>query len=100
MFFVVLFCFVFPLYRIKLKKAKSIRDKMKEAGVLEDYLKNIKYKPASEGQVVYELITNHLDVSSPAPLSRCPPVCRGICSPPASGSGRFAFSHSFLKLLV
>ncbi|XP_064895099.1 LOW QUALITY PROTEIN: gastricsin [Columba livia] len=51
------------LVRIKLKKAKSIRDKMREAGVLEDYLKNVKYKPASEAQVVYEPITNHLDSS-------------------------------------
>lgn len=72
-FFIVLFRFVFPLYRIKLKKAKSIRDKMREAGVLEDYLKNVKYKPASEAQVVYEPITNHLDVSpgSPLPLPSC-----------------------------
>ncbi|XP_065505410.1 gastricsin [Caloenas nicobarica] len=51
------------LVRIKLKKAKSIREKMKEAGVLEDYLKNIKYEPASKGQVVYEPIANHLDSS-------------------------------------
>ncbi|KAK2526626.1 Pgc [Columba guinea] len=51
------------LVRIKLKKAKSIRDKMREAGVLEDYLKNVKYKPVSEAQVVYEPITNHLDSS-------------------------------------
>ncbi|KAM6370176.1 pepsin B-like [Pluvialis apricaria] len=56
------------LVRIKLKKAKSIREKMREAGVLDDYLKKIKYDPAkkyrfSENYVVYEPITNHLDSS-------------------------------------
>ncbi|KFW04900.1 Gastricsin, partial [Eurypyga helias] len=56
------------LVRIKLKKAKSIREKMREAGVLEDYLKKIKYDPVkkyrfSEDYVVYEPITNHLDSS-------------------------------------
>ncbi|KFP15456.1 Gastricsin, partial [Egretta garzetta] len=54
------------LVRIKLKKAKSIREKMREAGVLEDYLKKIKYDPAqkyrfSEDYVVHETITNYLD---------------------------------------
>ncbi|XP_059687193.1 pepsin B [Gavia stellata] len=56
------------LVRIKLKKAKSIREKMREAGVLEDYLKKMKHDPVkkyrfSEGYVVYEPITNHLDSS-------------------------------------
>ncbi|KFQ40187.1 Gastricsin, partial [Mesitornis unicolor] len=56
------------LVRIKLKKAKSIREKMKEAGVLEDYLKKIKHDPAkkyrfSDDYVVYEPMTNHLDSS-------------------------------------
>ncbi|KGL95952.1 Gastricsin [Charadrius vociferus] len=56
------------LVRIKLKKAKSIREKMREAGVLDDYLKKIKYDPVkkyrfSEDYVVYEPITNHLDAS-------------------------------------
>ncbi|XP_063212862.1 pepsin B-like [Chroicocephalus ridibundus] len=56
------------LVRIKLKKAKSIRQKMREAGVLDDYLKKVKYDPAkkyqfSEDYVVYEPITNHLDSS-------------------------------------
>ncbi|KAK4809113.1 hypothetical protein QYF61_004049 [Mycteria americana] len=51
---------------IKLKKAKSIREKMREAGVLEDYLKKIKYDPAKkydfgDNYVVYEPITNYLD---------------------------------------
>ncbi|XP_075377714.1 pepsin B-like [Mycteria americana] len=54
------------LVRIKLKKAKSIREKMREAGVLEDYLKKIKYDPAKkydfgDNYVVYEPITNYLD---------------------------------------
>ncbi|KFW10236.1 Gastricsin, partial [Fulmarus glacialis] len=54
------------LVRIKLKKGKSIREKMREAGVLEDYLKKIKYDPVkkyrfSEDYVVYEPITDHLD---------------------------------------
>ncbi|KFQ89514.1 Gastricsin, partial [Phoenicopterus ruber ruber] len=56
------------LVRVNLKKAKSIREKMREAGVLEDYLKKIKYDPVkkysfSEDYVVYEPITNHLDSS-------------------------------------
>ncbi|KFQ03369.1 Gastricsin [Haliaeetus albicilla] len=56
------------LVRIKLQKAKSIREKMKEAGVLEDFLKKIKYDPAkkyhfSEDYVVYEPMTSHLDSS-------------------------------------
>ncbi|KAM7082276.1 pepsin B-like [Ciconia maguari] len=54
------------MVRIKLKKAKSIREKMREAGVLEDYLKKIKYNPAKkydfgDNYVVYEPITNYLD---------------------------------------
>ncbi|XP_052670935.1 pepsin B-like isoform X2 [Harpia harpyja] len=56
------------MVRIKLKKAKSIREKMKEAGVLEDFLKKIKYDPAkkyhfSDDYVVYEPMTSHLDSS-------------------------------------
>ncbi|XP_032865396.1 pepsin B-like [Tyto alba] len=56
------------LVRVKLKKAKSIREKMREAGVLEDYLKKIKYDPVkkyrfSDDYVVYEPITSHLDSS-------------------------------------
>lgn len=51
---------------------------MREAGVLEDYLKKIKYDPAqkyrfSEDYVVHETITNYLDVSTPgSPLAACP----------------------------
>lgn len=68
--------FFSPLCRIKLKKAKSIREKMKEAGVLEDFLKKIKYDPAkkyhfSDDYVVYEPMTSHLDVSTPRFPSRC-----------------------------
>ncbi|KFP40927.1 Gastricsin, partial [Chlamydotis macqueenii] len=56
------------MVRIKLRKAKSIREKMKEAGVLDDYLKKYKHDPAkkyrfSEDYVVDEPITNHLDSS-------------------------------------
>ncbi|XP_061869652.1 pepsin B-like [Colius striatus] len=56
------------LVRIKLKKAKSIREKMREAGVLDDFLKKIKYDPAmkyhfSGDYVVNEPMTNHLDSS-------------------------------------
>uniref|UniRef100_A0A8C0HSB8 Pepsin B n=1 Tax=Buteo japonicus TaxID=224669 RepID=A0A8C0HSB8_9AVES len=56
------------LVRIKLKKVKSIREKMKEAGVLDDFLKKIKYDPAkkyhfSEDYVVYEPMASHLDSS-------------------------------------
>ncbi|XP_009568075.2 gastricsin [Cuculus canorus] len=56
------------LVRINLKKGKSIREKMREAGVLDDYLKKIKYDPAQkyrfgENYVVAEPITNHLDSS-------------------------------------
>lgn len=70
--------FFSPLCRIKLKKAKSIREKMREAGVLDDYLKKIKYDPVkkyrfSDDYVVYEPITNHLDVSTRgSPLDACP----------------------------
>ncbi|XP_074971474.1 pepsin B-like [Phalacrocorax aristotelis] len=54
------------LVRIKLKKCKSIRENMQEAGVLEDYLKKMKHDPAkkyhfSDDYVVYEPISNHLD---------------------------------------
>ncbi|KFQ52521.1 Gastricsin, partial [Nestor notabilis] len=54
------------LVRIKLKKGKSIRENMREAGVLEDYLRKIKHHAAKkhhfrEGFVVYEPITSHLD---------------------------------------
>lgn len=67
--------------------------------MLEDYLKSVKYKPASEAQVVYEPITNHLDVSPgcPLPLPSC--LQRDLFTP-APGSERSAFFHSFLKLLV
>ncbi|KAM9217289.1 gastricsin [Leptosomus discolor] len=54
--------------RIKLKKAKSIREKMREAGVLQDYLKKTHYDPAkkyrfSGDYVVNEPMTSHLDSS-------------------------------------
>ncbi|XP_051494705.1 pepsin B-like [Apus apus] len=56
------------LVRIKLKKGKSIRENMREAGVLEDYLKKIKNDPAkkynfTDNYVVFEPLTNHLDAS-------------------------------------
>ncbi|KFV71691.1 Gastricsin, partial [Dryobates pubescens] len=56
------------LVRIQLKKGKSIRERMREAGVLEDYLRRMKADPVqkynfSEGYVVNEPITNHLDSS-------------------------------------
>ncbi|KFV11461.1 Gastricsin, partial [Pterocles gutturalis] len=63
-------CWVFfsPLCRIKLKKAKTVRERMKDTGVLEDYLKKVKRDPvkkytSSKDHVVYERITNHLDSS-------------------------------------
>ncbi|XP_069732323.1 pepsin B-like isoform X1 [Phaenicophaeus curvirostris] len=54
--------------RIQLKKGKSAREKMREAGVLEEYLKKTKYDPAQKysfgrNYVVAEPITNHLDSS-------------------------------------
>ncbi|XP_056367393.1 gastricsin [Oenanthe melanoleuca] len=54
--------------RISLKKGLSIRDKMRTAGVLDDFLKHIKYDPVkkyqpSQGSVVRQPITNHLDSS-------------------------------------
>ncbi|XP_014728308.1 PREDICTED: gastricsin isoform X2 [Sturnus vulgaris] len=54
--------------RISLKKGLSIRDKMRAAGVLDDFLKHIKYDPvkkyqSSQSSVVREPITNHLDSS-------------------------------------
>ncbi|XP_053820025.1 gastricsin [Vidua chalybeata] len=54
--------------RINLKKGLSIRDKMRAAGVLDDFLKHIKYDPVKkyqpgQGSVVREPISNHLDSS-------------------------------------
>ncbi|XP_039551898.1 gastricsin [Passer montanus] len=54
--------------RISLKKGLSIRDKMRAAGVLDDFLKHIKSDPVkkyqpSQGFVVKEPIANHLDSS-------------------------------------
>ncbi|OXB70216.1 UNVERIFIED_CONTAM: hypothetical protein H355_012689 [Colinus virginianus] len=56
------------LVRIKLKKGKSIREKMREAGVLEQYLKKINHDPAKKYRfgkdyVVYEPMASHLDSS-------------------------------------
>uniref|UniRef100_A0A8C5TNV9 Peptidase A1 domain-containing protein n=1 Tax=Malurus cyaneus samueli TaxID=2593467 RepID=A0A8C5TNV9_9PASS len=53
---------------ISLRKGESIRDKMRAAGVLGDYLRHIKFDPVkkyqpSKGSVVREPITNHLDSS-------------------------------------
>ncbi|XP_054837019.1 pepsin B-like [Eublepharis macularius] len=52
--------------RIILKKGKSIREKMKEEGVLEEFLKNYHIDPAAkyhfnEYNVAYEPITNNLN---------------------------------------
>ncbi|XP_074384209.1 gastricsin isoform X2 [Zonotrichia albicollis] len=54
--------------RISLKKGLSIRDQMRAAGVLDDFLKHIKYDSVkkyqpSQGSVVREPIANHLDSS-------------------------------------
>ncbi|XP_030147990.3 gastricsin isoform X2 [Taeniopygia guttata] len=54
--------------RISLKKGLSIRDKMRAAGVLDDFLRHIKYDPVKkyqprQGSVVRQPITNHLDSS-------------------------------------
>ncbi|XP_041283068.1 gastricsin [Onychostruthus taczanowskii] len=54
--------------RLSLKKGLSIRDKMRAAGVLDDFLEHIKHDPVkkyqpSQGSVVREPITNHLDSS-------------------------------------
>ncbi|XP_054836080.1 pepsin B-like [Eublepharis macularius] len=54
------------LDRIILKKGKSIREKMREEGVLEDFLKNYHIDPAAkyhlnEYNVAYEPITNYLN---------------------------------------
>uniref|UniRef100_A0A674IIT4 Gastricsin-like n=1 Tax=Terrapene triunguis TaxID=2587831 RepID=A0A674IIT4_9SAUR len=52
---------------IPLKKFKSMREVMKEKGVLRDYLKNHKYDPASKYfnnfAVAYEALVNYLDMS-------------------------------------
>lgn len=83
---------------------------MKEAGVLEDYLRNIKHHAAKkhrfrEDFVVYEPMTSHLDVSTPFPTAPClytmsipfPPPSQlpGIRSPPASRSERWFFPLFF-----
>uniref|UniRef100_A0A8B9QPM7 Pepsin B n=1 Tax=Apteryx owenii TaxID=8824 RepID=A0A8B9QPM7_APTOW len=56
------------MLQVKLKKVKSIREEMRKAGMLEDYLKKIKYDPAmkyrfNEDSVVYEPMASHLDSS-------------------------------------
>ncbi|TFK03780.1 O-acetyl-ADP-ribose deacetylase MACROD2 [Platysternon megacephalum] len=55
------------MLRIPLKKFKSMREVMKEKGVLRDYLKNHKYDPASKYfnnfAVAYEALANYLDMS-------------------------------------
>uniref|UniRef100_A0A8C3R5X8 Peptidase A1 domain-containing protein n=1 Tax=Cyanoderma ruficeps TaxID=181631 RepID=A0A8C3R5X8_9PASS len=53
---------------ISLRKGLSIRDKMRAAGVLEDFVKQIQYDPVKkyqprQGSVVREPVTNHLDSS-------------------------------------
>lgn len=67
---VMLIPLVYPiLYRIILKKGKSIRQAMEEQGVLEKFQKDFrKVDPASkyhfnEDAVAYESITNYMDVS-------------------------------------
>uniref|UniRef100_A0A8C3R6Y2 Peptidase A1 domain-containing protein n=1 Tax=Cyanoderma ruficeps TaxID=181631 RepID=A0A8C3R6Y2_9PASS len=57
-----------PGVRISLRKGLSIRDKMRAAGVLEDFVKQIQYDPVKkyqprQGSVVREPVTNHLDSS-------------------------------------
>uniref|UniRef100_A0A670J9K0 Gastricsin n=1 Tax=Podarcis muralis TaxID=64176 RepID=A0A670J9K0_PODMU len=56
--YISMLCFLIP-YSVLLKKGKSIREVMKEKGVLEDYLKNHKLDPAkkyifNEYYVAYE----------------------------------------------
>lgn len=94
-----------PLRRIKLKKGKSIREKMREAGVLDEYLKKIKHDPVkkyhfSRNYVVYEPMASHLDVSpltaTPAPL---PLSERSVC-PPASENGTVLVLRPFFKLML
>ncbi|XP_050813076.1 gastricsin-like [Gopherus flavomarginatus] len=55
------------MVRIPLKKFKSMREVMKEKGVLRDYLKNHKSDPASKYfnnfAVTYEVLSNYLDMS-------------------------------------
>ncbi|XP_035203274.1 gastricsin-like [Oxyura jamaicensis] len=56
------------LVRIKLKKYKSAREAMRQAGVLQDYLKKVKHDPArkyhfNRDYAVYEPMASHLDSS-------------------------------------
>ncbi|XP_077695191.1 gastricsin-like [Eretmochelys imbricata] len=55
------------LVRIPLRKFKSMRQVMKEKGVLKDYLKNHKYDPASKYfnnfAIDHEVLDNYLDMS-------------------------------------
>lgn len=50
-----------------MRKFKSMRQVMKEKGVLKDYLKNHKYDPASKYfnnfAIDHEVLDNYLDVS-------------------------------------
>ncbi|XP_062835843.1 pepsin B-like [Anolis carolinensis] len=57
------------LERVVLKKGKSIRENMKEKGVLEEFLKNNRVDPAlkyhfNEYNVAYEPISNNLNVQN------------------------------------
>ncbi|EMP30867.1 Gastricsin [Chelonia mydas] len=55
------------LVRIPMRKFKSMRQVMKEKGVLKDYLKNHKYDPASKYfnnfAIDHEVLDNYLDMS-------------------------------------
>ncbi|XP_075766108.1 gastricsin-like isoform X2 [Pelodiscus sinensis] len=55
------------MLRVPLKRFKSMREVMKEKGVLKDYLKNHKYDPASKYftnfAVAYEPLDNYMDMS-------------------------------------
>ncbi|XP_075766109.1 gastricsin-like [Pelodiscus sinensis] len=55
------------MVRVPLKRFKSMREVMKEKGVLKDYLKNHKYDPASKYftnfAIAYEPLVNYMDMS-------------------------------------
>uniref|UniRef100_A0A493T731 Aspartic peptidase N-terminal domain-containing protein n=1 Tax=Anas platyrhynchos platyrhynchos TaxID=8840 RepID=A0A493T731_ANAPP len=79
--------------RIQLRKYKSARELMREAGVLKDYLKKMKHDPArryhfGRSYLVHEPMASHLDVSTgppslPAVGASCLPVASWCSSTPA-----------------
>uniref|UniRef100_A0A8C0GWG5 Aspartic peptidase N-terminal domain-containing protein n=1 Tax=Chelonoidis abingdonii TaxID=106734 RepID=A0A8C0GWG5_CHEAB len=72
--------------RVPLKKGKSLRQNLKEHGLLEDFLKKNPYNPASKyiprlaNEAATESLTNYMDPSPPH--QSFPLLCQQLISPP------------------